>query len=744
MSIQEKTFQISGMSCGSCAGKIEKRLLMKDGVQNADVNFALASAHIRFEPQLISESELITTIRKLGYSVAEKNEKPATKPPGLLKLNLRLAISTLLTLPLLWSMASHFYFFTWLPLPDILINPWFQFALATPVQFFIAAPFYGGAFQSIKNKNPDMNLLIVMGTTSAYAYSVYQTITSSGHVVELYYETSAVLITVILLGRLLESRVKSRAAASLHHLLALKPETTIVEREGAEFEVEVSEIERGDILLVKPGERIPVDGTILEGRTTIDESMISGESLPVVKGPGDMVVSATINQRGSLRIRADQPENKSTLARMIHIVEHAQNSKPRIQRIADKVSAIFVPTVLIIAVVTFLIWNFLLAPYSFSSALEKSIAVLVIACPCALGLATPTSILVASGRAASLGILFKDAEHLESLQNTDILLFDKTGTLTLGKPQLTDLIAVDGKSGKLLTLVASVERMSEHPIATAVLNAAKSNQLSLVKAEQFLNEPGYGIQAMIKDHRVQIGNEKFLHRHDISIPEKFKVLLGKFEKQGKSVMLVAIGQHFAGLLTVTDRLRESTPGAIQRIEDLGIKPVMLTGDHRPTADAIAQQCGITNIVAEALPEDKVDVIKSYQEEKEIVAMVGDGINDAPALAVADIGISLGSGTKIAIESADVTLMQSDLNQLADAIEISRLTMKNIRQNLFWALAFNGLGIPFAAMGFLAPWVAGSAMAMSSVFVVTNALRLQHLSFKTNKNNATSLRRIVKK
>ncbi|MDF2935819.1 MAG: ATPase, partial [Paenibacillaceae bacterium] len=586
--------------------------------------------------------------------------------------------------------------------------------------------------KALWNGGANMDVLVALGTSAAYFYSVYLTAVwavdggSAHHMPELYFETSAVLITLILLGKLFEAMAKGRTSEAIRTLMGLQAKTALVIRDGEELQIPIEQVVQGDVLLVKPGEKIPVDAVVLEGSSAVDESMITGESIPVEKLPGHNVIGATINKNGALKVRAVKVGRDTALAQIIRVVEEAQSSKAPIQRVADKISGIFVPVVVGLAAATFLLWYYAVAPGEFAGALEKAIAVLVIACPCALGLATPTSIMAGSGRAAEAGILFKGGEHLEQTGHIDTVVLDKTGTVTHGKPVLTDVIPAAGwQEEELLRLAAAAEKPSEHPLAEAIVRGAEEQGLALPAAGEFAAVPGYGIRAVVEGRRLAVGTRRLLEESGVSFGGAGQEM-ERLEQAGKTAMLVAVDGVYAGVLAVADTMKESSREAVERLLKLGLTVVMLTGDNKRTAEAIAKQAGIPRVLAEVLPEGKAEEVRKLQQEGRKVAMVGDGINDAPALATADIGMAMGTGTDVAMEAADITLLRGDLNGIADAIYMSRKTMGNIKQNLFWALAYNSLGIPIAAAGFLAPWLAGAAMAMSSVSVVLNALRLQRI------------------
>jgi len=580
-------------------------------------------------------------------------------------------------------MVSHFSFTSFIWLPDLFMNPWFQLALATPVQFIIGWQFYVGAYKALRNGSANMDVLVALGTSAAYFYSVYLTIESinSGghHQVQMYYETSAVLITLILLGKLFEALAKGRSSEAIKTLMGLQAKTALVIRDGQEISVPVEEVTVGDVIVVKPGEKIPVDGIVIEGVSAVDESMLTGESIPVEKRSGDKAIGATINKNGVLKIQATKVGKETALAQIIKVVEEAQGSKAPIQRVADVISGIFVPIVVGIAIVTFCIWFFAVDPGSFASALEKAIAVLVIACPCALGLATPTSIMAGSGRAAELGVLFKGGEHLEATHRIDAIILDKTGTVTKGKPELTDVLLADGVNEvSFLRWVGAAEKNSEHPLAEAIVGGIKEKGIDFPSTESFEAIPGFGIRAIVEDREILVGTRKLMAKYDISVQFVFETM-NQLEESGKTAMLVAVDRNYAGMVAVADTIKESSAEAVKRLKELGIDVIMITGDNERTARAIANQAGIENVLAEVLPEGKAAEVKKLQEAGKKVAMVGDGINDAPALATADIGMAIGTGTDVAMEAADVTLMRGELTSIPDAIYMSKKTMSNIKQ-----------------------------------------------------------------
>ncbi|MEB9739008.1 heavy metal translocating P-type ATPase [Bacillus cereus] len=730
-------FTVSGMTCAACANRVEKRLNKLDGVNKATVNFALELATVDFNPDEVNVNEMKSAITKLGYKLEVKpDDQDASTDHRLQEIERqkkKFIISFILSFPLLWAMVSHFSFTSFIYLPDMLMNPWVQLALATPVQFIIGGQFYVGAYKALRNKSANMDVLVALGTSAAYFYSVYlsiQSIGSSKHMTDLYFETSAVLITLIILGKLFEAKAKGRSSEAIKKLMGLQAKTATVVRDGTEIKILIEEVVAGDIVYVKPGEKIPVDGEIVEGKSAIDESMLTGESIPVDKSIGDVVIGSTINKNGFLKVKATKVGRDTALAQIIKVVEEAQGSKAPIQRVADQISGIFVPVVVVIAIITFAVWMIFVTPGDFGGVLEKMIAVLVIACPCALGLATPTSIMAGSGRSAEYGILFKGGEHLEATHRLDTVILDKTGTVTNGKPVLTDVIVADGfNENELLRLVGAAERNSEHPLAEAIVEGIKEKKIDIPSSETFEAIPGFGIESVVEGKHLLIGTRRLMKKFNIDIEEVSKSMEA-LEREGKTAMLIAIDKEYAGIVAVADTVKDTSKAAIARLKKMGLDVVMITGDNTQTAQAIAKQVGIDHVIAEVLPEGKAEEVKKLQANGKKVAMVGDGINDAPALATANIGMAIGTGTDVAMEAADITLIRGDLNSIADAIFMSKMTIRNIKQNLFWALAYNALGIPIAALGFLAPWVAGAAMAFSSVSVVLNALRLQRVKLKS--------------
>ena len=721
---EQTELDITGMTCAACSSRIEKVLNKTSGVEHATVNLTTENAMIEYNPNMIDEKSLIDKIGNLGYGANKKRsneEKISHKDQELKTMKWKVIIAAILSAPLLVTMLDHLF---GVNLPDIFMNPWFQLAFATPVQFILGWQFYRGAYKNLKNFTANMDVLVVMGTTAAYGFSLYQTyLWMTGEVAHphLYFEASAIIITLILFGKYLETRAKSQTTGAISKLLDMQAKEARILRHGQEEMISVDEVRVDDVLIVKPGEKFPVDGELIKGRTSVDESMLTGESIPIEKEQGDSVIGATINQNGSVQVKVTKVGKDTALAGIIKVVEEAQGKKAPIQRMADVISGYFVPIVIAIALVTFIVWYFFVPSGDLESALVAAISVLVIACPCALGLATPTSIMVGTGKGAENGILYKGGEHLEKTHKVDVVVLDKTGTVTKGTPEVTDFTGDD----ETLRLLASAEKGSEHPLATAIVAHATEKGLDLSEVDHFEAITGHGITANIEDKEILVGNRKLMENHQVDIGNVDSEI-EQYEYEGKTAMLIAIDKVFKGSIAVLDTVKDTAKEAIKEMHDQGLEVIMLTGDNQRTAGAIAREVGIDDVIAEVLPDQKADKIKSIQDTGKVVAMVGDGVNDAPALALADVGIAMGTGTEVAIEAADLTILGDDLTLIPRAINLSHETIKNIKQNLFWAFAYNTLGIPIAALGFLAPWVAGAAMAFSSVSVVTNSLRLKRV------------------
>ncbi len=709
----KEVFDITGMTCAACSARIEKVLSRKNGVQSVSVNLATMCATVEFDS--LSSQEVIGFIEALGYGATVHRDGLDPQQKEHRSMLIGFIVSAALTLPMLIGMVLMMLD---LDVAAFLHDPYFQFALATPVQFLVGWRFYKHAFLALKSKAATMDVLVAMGTSAAYFYSVYLTFFAphtAGHI-QVYFEASSTIITLVLLGKLLEARAKSRTADSVKKLIGLQAMTAVILRDGRELEVPLGEVKCGDLVVIRPGEKVPVDGVVIKGESAVDESALTGESVPSDKKVGDTVHSGTLNTTGALTIEATAVGVDSMLSRIIRMVEQAQGSKAPIQKIADKVSAVFVPAVIGAAVLTFAAW--LVFSGDLQAALINAVSVLVIACPCSLGLATPTAIMVGTGLGASHGILIKGGETLEALHSVNTVILDKTGTLTEGKPALTDIVEVGTDAASLLKLAASVQKNSEHPLAAAIVAAYDGDMLEV---DSFESVTGMGVTAKIDSKEVAIGKPELIKQFGA---EADLELVGRFEAQGKTVMSVCYDGTFIGCIAVADKIKPDSATAVSALKALGCEAYMLTGDNARTAQAIADAAGIKNVVAQVMPQDKADTVLRLKKQGRSVAMVGDGINDAPALATADVGIAMGSGTDIAIESGDVVLINNDLHRIAAAIRLSRKTMQKIRQNLFWAFFYNSVGIPLAALGMLSPIIAGAAMALSSISVVSNSLLLK--------------------
>ncbi|MCX5736405.1 MAG: heavy metal translocating P-type ATPase [candidate division NC10 bacterium] len=746
--VEKVTIPISGISCASCVATIEEALRRSPGVVSATVNFATNAATVEFASLGATVADLRRTIRDAGYEPLEAAEGSAladhektAREQEIRTLKRKLAAGIVLSVPTVLGSMHHW--FPWVP--EILQDFWVLWALTTPVQFWVGAQFYRGAWAALRHRTSDMNTLIAVGTSAAYFYSLAMTIAPSffrtrGIAPAVHYETAAVIITLILLGRLLEAIAKGRTSEAIKRLMGMQSKTARVVRDGEERDVPLDEVRIGDRVVVRPGEKIPVDGVVRDGVSAVDESMLTGESLPVEKRPGDGVIGATLNKTGTFRFEATKIGKDTVLAQIIRLVEEAQGSKAPIQRLADRVAGVFVPTVIGIAVLTFLVWLAVGPSPAFLFAMLNFVAVLIIACPCALGLATPTAIMVGTGKGAELGILIRSGASLETAHKLTTVVFDKTGTLTKGEPEVTDILADEPRDEsrelraesreELLRVAASLERGSEHPLGEAIVTRAKEQGLTLSEVTEFEAVPGLGVRGRVDGRTVLLGNARFLAESGFDV-HPLAPAAEELAAQGKTPMFVAVDGRAAGLIAVADTLKERSVEAVRALHRLGLELVMITGDNRLTAAAIAKQVGIDRVLAEVLPEQKAGEIRRLQAEGKIVAMVGDGINDAPALAQADVGIAIGTGTDVAMEASDITLIRGDLTSVVTAIELSKRTMRTIRQNLFWAFLYNVLGIPIAAgvlypfTGLLLnPMIGSAAMALSSVSVVSNSLRLR--------------------
>jgi len=708
---------IGGMTCAACATRIEKQLNKLEGVEAA-VNLAAEKAHIRYIPGLADPAQLVATVVRTGYtaSISSSDTRAEEKERKLAVYHAELRrfwISAALTLPLVAQMVLMFG----ASQHEDVIPRWLQLLLATPVQFWIGWRFYVGGFNALRGGTGNMDVLVALGTSMAWAYSLVVTLWNLHHQ-HVYFEASATVITLVLLGKILEARAKAKTSAAIEALAKLQPQTARIERDGKLVDVAVATLIPGDVFVVRSGEAMPVDGEVIEGTSSTNEAMLTGESLPVSKAAGDRVFAATINGDGLLRCRATGVGSHTLLAGIIRLVEEAQGSKAPVQRLADKVSAIFVPVVVAIALLTFVSWWALAG--DFTQALVNAVAVLVIACPCALGLATPTAIMVGTGQGAKAGVLIRNAQALELAEKLQVLVVDKTGTLTEGRPVVTDVVGVGaGDTAILLQLAASLEQGSTHPLAAAIVARAKVDGLTLTQPQNVLTTAGRGLQGEVDGRRVQLGSVTWMKQQGWSAPEA-----DALAQAGRSVVAVVADDVLLGFIGIADPLRATSRAAVARLNRLGIEVVMLTGDNAGTAQAVAQEAGIVHFEAEVLPGDKAAAVNKLKGGGRLVGMAGDGINDAPALAAADVSFAMAAGSDVAMQAADVTLMRDDLGSVADAISLSRATLAKIRQNLFFAFIYNVLGIPLAALGMLNPVIAGAAMAMSSVSVVSNSLLLR--------------------
>lgn len=723
--VQEEKVKLNiiGMTCAACATRIEKGLNKVDGVTNAAVNLATEKASVEYIPGNTNVDQLIAAVKKAGYDAkvigdADGDYERSAREKAYKTQKTKFFIGAIISIPFLVMMISDFTmeygnggFFH--------MNPWIQLLLASIVQFYVGGHYYRDAYNSVRGGSANMAVLVVLGTSAAYLYSLVVTIMGTGQF--LYYEAAVVVMTLIVLGKLLEIRAKGQTSEAIKKLMGLQAKTARVIRNGEEMDIPIEEVESGDVIFVRAGEKIPVDGIIIDGSTSVDESMLTGESMPVGKKAGDNVIGATVNKHGSFKFKATKVGKDTALSQIIKLVEEAQGSKAPIQQLADKISGVFVPIVILIALATFGITYFLVG---FTPALVSTIAVLVIACPCALGLATPTAVMVGTGKGAENGLLIKGAEHLQKSQRVTTVVLDKTGTITKGEPDVTDIVSYGNFSeDELLQIAASAEKGSEHPLGEAIVNGAKDKGLQIQDSKNFNAIPGHGIQVEINNQLVLIGNKKLMVKNNIDINAALS-RMEKLEGEGKTAMLMAVEGSLAAIIAVADTVKETSAEAIKALKQLGIEVIMITGDNRLTAEAIAKQVGVDRVLAEVLPEDKSAEVEKLKQEGKVVAMVGDGINDAPALAAADVGIAIGTGTDVAMEAADITLMRGDLMGIVDTIRLSKSTMRKIRQNLFWAFAYNIVLIPVAAIGLLNPILAGGAMAFSSVSVVGNTLFLR--------------------
>jgi P-type Cu+ transporter len=751
--MENATLKLRGMSCASCAKSIEDAISSVPGVNECSVNFGAEQATVDYDPRTTDLQAIQDAVDAAGYSAypfqeqnlmaGEDDEEKRYRQQESRDLQQKVAVGGIIgtvliigSLPMMTGLDIPF-------IPMWLHNPWLQLVLTTPVQFWCGYSFYINTWKAFKRHAATMDTLIALGTSAAYFYSLFATLfpgffIAQGLMPDVYYETAAIVITLILLGRLFENRAKGQTSEAIRKLIGLQAKTARLIRNGREIDVPIEKVQIGDVVLVRPGEKIPVDGEVVDGTSTVDEAMVTGESIPVKKQPGDEVIGATINKTGSFKFRATRVGKDTVLAQIVQLVQQAQGSKAPIQRLADQVTGWFVPAVIAIAILTFILWYNIMG--NVTLALITTVGVLIIACPCALGLATPTSVMVGTGKGAENGILIKGAESLEIAHQIQTIVLDKTGTITQGKPTVTDFLTVNGTLNgneiKLIQLAASVERNSEHPLAEAVVRYAQSQEVPLTDVRDFEAVAGSGVQGIVSNRLVQIGTQRWMEELGINT-QALQQDKERLEYLGKTAVWLAVDGEIKGLMGIADAIKPTSNQAVKALQKLGLEVVMLTGDNRRTAESIAREVGIKRVLAEVRPDQKAATVQAIQAEGKIVAMVGDGINDAPALAQADVGIAIGTGTDVAIAASDITLISGDLQGIVTAIQLSRATIRNIRQNLFFAFIYNVAGIPIAA-GILFPFfgwllnpiIAGAAMAFSSVSVVTNALRLRNFQPKT--------------
>ncbi len=735
----KRIFPIKGMHCASCVRLIEKSLLKTNGVKDAVVNLATSKATVTFQPELCRDDDIKQAVSRVGYKVVGEDEiatpdqEKAEKAKELNKLKIKVGVSLLIGALILWGSFPGLIGTA----PWFLKNFWIQLILATPIQFWAGWEFYRGTIPALRHRTANMDTLVALGTTVAYFYSAVvtifpQVVMDLGLEVMPYFDVATIVIGLILLGRFFEARAKGQTSEAIQKLIGMQAKTARVIRNGKELDLPIEEVKIGDLVRVRPGEKIPVDGVLIEGESSIDESMITGESIPVDKQIGDTVVGATINKSGTFTYQASKVGDETMLAQIIKLVSEAQGSKAPIQRVADLISAYFVPIVIMLAFVTFALWYILGPSPALLYALLNTVSVLIIACPCAMGLATPTAIMVGTGLGAQKGILIKDAESLEIAHKVNTVVFDKTGTLTKGTPEVTDIIPVQNSKFKvqnLLQLAASIEKGSEHSLAEAIVKKAEQGNIQFEPVSKFKAIAGHGVEGLVGQKQVYFGNRRLMEREGVEV--KSGPQIEKLEREGKTVMMLAVGKDLVGLVAVADTIKESAKAGVEALLQKKIEVVMITGDNQRTAQAIAEKVGIKRVLSEVLPEQKESEVRKIQMEGKVVAMVGDGINDAPALAASDVGIAMGTGTDVAIEAADITLINKDLRTVAIAFELSKKTMRTIKLNLFWAFGYNVLLIP-VAMGLLYPFFAlllspvfaSVAMATSSISVVGNSLLLK--------------------
>lgn len=734
-----KDLEISGMHCAACSGRIENVVRKMTGVTFIQVNLSTEKARVTFQKDLTNTKAIINRIHQLGFTATLIRSLPHKKDQhmksrALTLLKWKVFLSALLTFPLAWAMLAHFQWTSSVYIPTLFQLPYIQLLLAFPIQFILGYTFYEHAWKAVRNGSMNMDVLVVISTSAAFFYSHYLTITLPNDVGQpvLYFETSAFIITFILLGRYLEAKTKAKTTKALDQLNSLQTLRATIYKHGKEILVPIEQVTPGDMVVIKPGEKVPSDGQVIHGHALINEALLSGESAPVEKKRGQFIYAGTINEQGIVYINVTKNYNETALANIIQVVEDAQISKAPIQHVADRVTNVFVPIVMIIALASFTAWYVVFQPGNFHEALEKMIAVLIIACPCALGLATPTSAMVGSGRAAELGVLFKEGKYIELLSTCTTIIFDKTGTLTAGKPHVTNVLTTHINENNLLKLVGAVEQQENHPVADAITTYAKKYPGSLPMATEVFTIPGFGIEGIVQGKKVRIVRLDYFRQKNIPVPNSIQRTVKKLTMESKTVIVVQVDSLFAGVIAVTDTIKPTSATTIAQLKQMGYHILMLTGDNQQVGETVAKQLGIDYFKTNVSPTNKAAIIEQLQKENHRVTMVGDGMNDAPALTTADVGIALGTGADVTIESGDVTIMNGDIDRVIDVLLLSKKTFRNIKQNLLWAFLYNIIMIPFAILGFLAPWIAGAAMALSSVSVVLNALRLRNMSFKKNR------------
>lgn len=732
---QTSEINIRGMYCSACSSRIEKVVSKIDGVTDISVNLTTETGRVTYSRSKTCMKDIIERINKIGFQATNAKNKDhinKLRVNEVKEIQRKFIISVLLTTPLAWAMLAHFKWASFIPIPLIFLNPYFQFLLAFPIQFIIGYTFYERSWQAIKNGSINMDVLVVLSTSAAFFYSHFLTFLSSFTIYTtdnliLYYETSAFIITFILLGRLLETKTKWKTTEALEKLYDFKQQQATVLIKNEEILTDVSNIDRGQTVIIKPGEKVPVDGQVIEGYSLVNESLLTGESIPVEKKQASAVYAGTINENGLLKVTVLKKDSETTLSKIIEIVKDAQTSKAPIQEFANKIASIFVPIILLISIVTFLISYYFIEPAVFDSALVKVIAVLIVACPCAIGLAAPTSMMVGSGRAAQHGVLFKQGKYLELLGNCDVLCLDKTGTITSGVPKVNHLsFTKQFNTQQVIDAIVAIEKHSNHPIAKAIVHNFSKSVRPNSQVKNITNMPGYGIKAIVNNQSVVIASPTYFFENNLFIPQQLTKQIHSLEDKGDSIAIVTIDSAIAALISLSDEVKLTSIKAVKQLKNMGLKIFLLTGDHKKVAIDVSKKVSINDVYSQCTPVEKSNIVKELIHNGHSVAMVGDGINDAPALSVADVGVAIGTGADIAVESGDVTILNNDLTRLVDAIKISQKTILNIKQNFAWAFVYNIIMIPLAMFGILLPWLAAAAMAFSSIAVVLNSLRLKRI------------------